>query len=321
MGRIEGYRNFCNKLWNATRYVLLSMDSVQLDANESYALSLPDRWIHALLQQTIQQVNQHLQTYRFDLAAQCLYELTWNEYCDWYVEFSKPVLQATEISATEQRGTRYTLVNVLETLLRLLHPFIPFITEELWQSIASIANKKGETIMLQPYPQAQLEQIDTQAIQEIEWLKQVVLGVRRIRAEMDIAPGKPLPLLCQNGTAQDQQRLQMHHKLLTTLARLESITALSADTIAPESAIALVGEMRVLIPLAGLIDKEAELNRLSREIEKLCKELEKCSTKLNNPNFTARAPAEIVAKEQKRATDMQSSLVQLEQQAARIRQL
>jgi valyl-tRNA synthetase len=138
---------------------------------------------------------------------------------------------------------------------------------------------------------------------------------------MDIAPGKPLPLLCQNGTAQDQQRLQMHHKLLTTLARLESITALSADTIAPESAIALVGEMRVLIPLAGLIDKEAELNRLSREIEKLCKELEKCSTKLNNPNFTARAPAEIVAKEQKRATDMQSSLVQLEQQAARIRQL
>lgn len=317
MGRIEGYRNFCNKLWNATRYVLLSVNAEQL--KETATLPLTALWIHSLLQQTIAQVNQHLQAYRFDLAAQCLYELTWNEYCDWYVEFSKPVLQTSDVA--EQVGTRQTLVNVLETLLRLLHPFIPFITEELWQQVAPLAGKNGETIMLQAYPQAQLEQVDTQAIQEIEWVKQVILGIRRIRAEIDIAPGKLLPVLCQNGSALDQQRLQTHSKLLMTLARLDVITVLPAEVHVPESAIALVGEMRILIPLTGLIDKDAELKRLSREIDKLAKELEKCTSKLHNPNFVSRAPAEVVAKEQERANDTKTSLQQLQAQAERIRVL
>ncbi len=309
LGRIEGYRNFCNKLWNASRYVLMSTENRDLTKGE---LSLTDRWIISRLQQLEAQIHQHLNTYRFDLAAHALYEFTWNEYCDWYLEFSKPVLQNGTEAA--QRGTRRTLVGVLEALLRLLHPFMPFITEELWQRVA----ESGDTIMLQPYPQAQAEKIELETEQEIEWVKQFILGVRRIRAEMDIAPSKPLPVLLQNGSSDDQQKWQTHSSIITRLARLESVTWLETEE-APESAIALVGEMQILIPLAGLIDKEAELKRLNKELEKLHKELAKCTAKLDNPKFTERAPAEIVEKERQRVADMSASLQQLEAQAARIR--
>jgi valyl-tRNA synthetase len=212
-------------------------------------------------------------------------------------------------------------VRVLETLLRLLHPFIPFITEELWQRVAPLAGQTGETILYQPYPQPQLDKIEQQAVQEVEWIKQFVLGVRRIRAEMDISPGKLLPVLLQNGTTADQQRVADHQSLLTTLARIDTITWLASEMKAPESAIAFVGDLRLLIPLAGLIDKDAELKRLSKEIDKLRKELEKSTTKLNNPQFMERAPADIVAKEQQRIAEMTASLQQLETQAAKIRQL
>ncbi|OQW93025.1 MAG: valine--tRNA ligase [Beggiatoa sp. IS2] len=314
LGRIEGYRNFCNKLWNATRYVLMVMGETPV-TDENVTLSLTDRWIIAKLQQTEEDVNQHIQTYRFDLASQALYEFTWNEYCDWYVEFSKPVLQA---QTAESTGTRQTLVRVLETLLRLLHPFMPFITEELWQRIAPLANKDGKTIMLQPYPQPQVDKIDAQALQEIEWVKQVILGVRRIRAEMDIAPVKRLPVLLQNGTAKDQQRLADYHSVLTSLARLADITWLEGDAHPPESAIALVGELRILIPLAGLIDKEAELKRLAKEVDKLRKELAKCVAKLENPKFAERAPADVVVKERQRVAEMNTALQQLETQIVKI---
>jgi len=313
LGRIEGYRNFCNKLWNASRYVLMSTQECDLTKGE---LSLTDRWIISRLQQLEAQIHQHLNTYRFDLAAHALYEFTWNEYCDWYLEFSKPVLQ--NASEAAQRGTRRTLVGVLEALLRLLHPFMPFITEELWQRVAPLAGKSGDTIMLEPYPQAQAEKIEVETEQEIEWVKQFILGVRRIRAEMDIAPSKPLPVLLQNGSSDDQQKWQTHSSIITRIARLETVTWLETEE-APESAIALVGEMQILIPLAGLIDKEAELKRLNKELEKLHKELGKCTAKLDNPKFTERAPAEIVEKERQRVADMSASLQQLEAQAARIR--
>jgi valyl-tRNA synthetase len=223
------------------------------------------------------------------------------------------------MSAAAQRGTRQTLVRVLETSLRLLHPIMPFITEELWQKVAPLAGKSGKTIMLQPYPQPESAKIDNQALQEIEWVKQFILGVRRIRAEMDIAPGKALPVLLQNGSAEDQRKLNNCTSLLTRLARLETITWLNAQTTAPESAIALVGELRILIPLAGLIDKDAELKRLQKEMGKLHQELEKCQTKLNNPNFLTRAPQEIIDKEQQRVAEMNASLQQLNAQADRIR--
>jgi len=331
LGRIEGYRNFCNKLWNATRYVMMNTgdrgretgnggqktDSFEIHAEVE--LSLADRWIISVLQQVEAQVNQHLQNYRFDLAAQTLYEFTWNEYCDWYLELSKPAL--LHGSEAAQRGTRQTLVKVLETLLRLLHPIMPFITEELWQKVAPLAGKTGETIMLQPYPQAQTDKIDSYALQEIEWAKKFILGARKIRSEMDISPGKQLTVLVQNGSPEDRERLATHERFLMSLARLESITWLEPEVVAPESAIALVGEMRILIPLAGLIDKQAELQRLGREIEKLRKELEKLNVKLENPKFIARAPVDVVEKDKQRVAEMSASLQQLEVQQVKIQQM
>ena len=319
MGRIDGYRNFCNKLWNATRYVLMNTEGKDTGLNAlPVELSLGDRWILALQQQVSQEINQHIANYRFDLAAQTLYEFTWNEYCDWYLEFSKPVLQNPDSSEAAQRGTRRTLVQVLESLLRLLHPFIPYITEELWQAVAPLAGKQGATIMQQPYPTLQAELVDQDALQEIHWAKQFILGVRRIRSEMDINPSKLLPVLLQNGSDLDQTRLAKHQQVVRSLARIEAITWLNNEDNAPESAIALVGEMRVLIPLAGLIDKDAELKRLSKEIEKIRKDYDKSLAKLQNPQFTDRAPAEVVQKEQQRVAEMQASISQLESQFTKI---
>jgi len=319
MGRIDGYRNFCNKLWNATRYVLMNTEGKDTGLNSlPVELSLGDRWILALQQQVSQEINQHIANYRFDLAAQTLYEFTWNEYCDWYLEFSKPVLQDPHSSEAAQRGTRRTLVQVLESLLRLLHPFIPYITEELWQAVAPLAGKQGATIMQQPYPTLQTELVDQDALQEIQWAKQFILGVRRIRSEMDINPSKLLPVLLQNGSELDQKRLAKHQQVVRSLARIEAITWLNNEDNAPESATALVGEMRVLIPLAGLIDKEAELKRLTKEIEKIRKDYDKSLAKLQNPQFTDRAPAEVVQKEQQRVAEMQASISQLESQFTKI---
>jgi valyl-tRNA synthetase len=317
-GRIEGYRNFCNKLWNASRYVLMSVENQDIQGMAQP--SLADRWILSSLQNTIENVNNHFQNYRFDLAAQALYEFTWNEYCDWYVEFSKAVLNG-DASPEQQRGARQTLVQVLETILRLLHPIMPFITEELWQKTAPLANISGASIMRQPYPQADDGKKDAEAEAEIAWIKDVILGVRRIRAEMDIAPGKPLPVFFSQGSARDAERLAQHRALITTLARLHSLIWLNAEASEPESAMTLVGELRILIPLAGLIDKEAECKRLDKEIDKIRKDLEKISGKLGNPQFIAKAPAEIVAKEKAKIAEMQSALAELDKQREKIASL
>lgn len=319
LNRIEGYRNFCNKLWNATRYVLMNTEGQDTGLNNTdIELSVADRWIISILQQLETEVAEHMQHYRFDLMANALYEFTWNEYCDWYLELSKPVLQSNEFSDAAKRGTRHTLVHVLETLLRLMHPIMPFITEELWQRIAPLTGVSGETISLQRYPTAQADKLDAVAIQEIHWLKQFVLGVRRIRSEMDISPAKAVPILLQNGNETDAERLDAYQTLLTRLARLGDITWLQATDTAPESALSLVGEMQVMIPLAGLIDKEAELKRLNKELDKLRKELEKCSSKLTNENFIARAPEAIVATERQRVAEMTASVQQLEAQVVKI---
>ncbi len=318
LGRIEGYRNFCNKLWNATRYVLMTTEGKDTGLTTAKVeLSLADKWIISKIQTIEEQVNQHINSYRFDLAANSLYEFTWNEYCDWYLEFSKSVLQNSGEEA--QRGTRRTLVRVLETLLRLLHPIIPFITEELWQKLAPLAGKTGDTISLQAYPEPQTDKIDKKAEQEIEWIKQFVVGVRRIRAEMDINPKKALPVLLQNGNKGDEDKWESHQSLITNLARLEKVTWLKSDENSPESAIALIGDLRILVPLAGLIDKDAELKRLKKEMDKIKKELSKSTNKLNNPKFTARAPKNIVQKEQQRVSEMNATLEELQGQEAKIR--
>lgn len=314
--RVEGYRNFCNKLFNATRYVLMNTEG--LDASNIPATLNPiDRWIISRLQQTETAVALHIGEYRFDLAATALYEFIWNEYCDWYLEMAKPILNG-DASDTEKQATRVTLVGVLEATLRLAHPFMPFITEELWQQVAPLASKSGPTISLQPYPVSDENRIDQQSLDEIEWVKQVVMGVRRIRSEMNINPGKRLPLNIGGATAADTDRLQRHRSLLVFLARLDTISILRDGDDAPESAVALVDQLKLMIPMAGLIDKEAELARLTKETDRLNKEVTRLSGKLGNAGFTDKAPAAVVAAEQKKLDDARASLTQMEQQLQKI---
>ncbi len=323
MGRIEGYRNFCNKIWNATRYVLQNTKGEDTGLGDNAVeLSLTDRWIISRLQQVEGEVARHLEAYRFDLASKELYEFIWNDYCDWYIELSKPVIYSDDASAGQKRGTRRTLIRVLEAWLRLLHPIMPFITEELWQKVAPLAGVSvksgGDTIMLQPYPQPEVDKIDKAAIMELEWVKQFIMGVRQIRSEQDIKPGKPLPVICQNGSNSDQQRIEDNHGLLVSLAKLESISWLDDNEQAPESATSLVGDMSLLIPLAGLIDKDAELQRLNKKIQKHQQDIQRLEGKLNNEKFVANAPDEVVNREKAKLADAQSALASLQAQAARI---
>jgi len=314
--RVEGYRNFCNKLFNATRYVLMNTEGMNADDVPATRNTI-DNWIISRLQQTKETVTRHIAEYRFDLASTALYEFIWNEYCDWYLEMAKPIL-TSDTSDTEKQATRVTLVQVLEATLRLAHPIMPYITEELWQQVAPLAGKTGPTISLQPWPTADASRIDTAALDEIEWVKQSVMGVRRIRSEMNINPGKRLPLFAAQTTAEDKSRLDKHGALLSFLARLENITVLAPDDEQPESATALVDQMQLLIPMAGLIDKDAELARLTKETDRLSKEVTRLSGKLGNAGFTGKAPAEVVAGEQKKLDDAKASLQQLEQQKVRI---
>jgi len=319
LNRIQGYRNFCNKLWNAARYVLMNTAGHDTGAHGGeIELSLPDRWIRSRLQIVSRQVAQGLDSYRLDLAAQAIYEFTWNEYCDWYLELSKPLLNDAHSTPAIQRATRQTLVQVLDAILRLTHPLIPFITEEIWQRIAPLAGSTGKTIMLQPYPRANVATIDHESVVEMEWVMTFILGVRKIRSSMNIAPGKPLPVLLQHGSSDDQQRLEANRAYLISLARLQSITWLPADTEAPESATALVGDMKLLIPMAGLIDKTAELARLGKEIDKLVGLLERGEKKLANPAYVEKAPSHIVAREQQRVGEMRATLKKLREQQQRI---
>jgi len=319
-GRIEGYRNFCNKLWNASRYVLMNTQGQDTGLDGSgLLLSVADRWILSRLQETSKQVADAIDSYRFDHAAQAIYEFTWNEYCDWYLELCKPVLNSETTSDAARRGTRHTLVQVLESLLRIPHPIMPFITEEIWQQVAPLAGVEGETIMLQPYPEMDTERTDEQAVAEMDWVMQFILGIRKIKGEMNISPGKPIPVLLNNANQQDQAWLASNRHYLDFLARTESISVLTVKDEAPESATALVGSMEVLIPLADLIDKEAELSRLQKEMSKLEAEIERADKKLSNPGFVDKAPAPVVQKERDKLEDNRSALQRLGQQADKIR--
>ena len=318
LNRIEGYRNFCNKLWNAARYVLMNTEGQDCGQQGSdIELSSADRWIISLLQQTEQQVIDNFANYRLDLAAQAIYAFIWDEYCDWYLELSKPVLNNDSAPEAAQRGTRQTLVRVLESVLRLAHPLIPFISEEIWQRVAPLAGARGETIMHCAYPDPVDSAINQGAVDEMGWVKEFVLGVRKIRSGMNIDPRKPLPVLLQNGSATDQQRLEHNRHYVTSLARVESIEWLGEQE-GPESATALIGEMRLLIPMAGLIDKEAELARLEKELGRKRADLERTGKKLDNPDFVGKAPPAVVEKEKARAEDMKTAIKQLEGQLEKI---
>ena len=322
LARVEGYRNFCNKLWNAARYVLMNTEDKDCGQhNNNFSLSIADKWIISGLQETKASVADAITQYRFDLASQAIYEFTWNEYCDWYLELAKPVLMDPNSSEESLRGTRHTLVNVLEEILRIAHPIMPFITEEIWQRTASLTNHSGETIMLQAYPKPDDAKIDLLATEDMIWIKTFILGLRKIRGEMNIKPGKLIPVMLQNGSAQDQTRLNTYQIYIETLGKSESITWLNADESAPESATALVGEMKVLIPLADLIDKDAEIARLSKDIDKMEQERKRLDAKLSNKQFVDRAPEAVVQKERDRLAEIASALENLQVQLQKIQSM
>ena len=318
MGRVEGYRNFCNKIWNASRFVLMNTETEDTgrDGGE-IVLSLADKWIWAQFQQTLVEFEKALADYRFDIAAQTVYEFTWNQFCDWYLELTKPVLNNDESSDAEKRGTRHTLINVLESLLRLLHPLMPFITETIWERVAPLSAldfNAGDSIMVQPFPAVDAAKQDEQVLADIEWVKRFIVGIRNIRGEMDIAPSKPLPALLRNVSSEDERRLGISRTFIDRLARLESITVLKEGEEAPASAAAVVGEMEILIPMAGLIDKEAELARIAKAMGKLEQDVARFKGKLSNEKFVSNAPEAVIEKEKAKLADSESQLAKLKAQ-------
>ncbi|CFR19151.1 valine--tRNA ligase [Yersinia kristensenii] len=315
MKRLEGYRNFCNKLWNASRFVLMNTEGQDCGQNGGeMVLSLADRWILAEFNQTIKAYREAMDTYRFDLAAGILYEFTWNQFCDWYLELTKPVMNSG--SEAELRGTRHTLIEVLEALLRLAHPIIPYITETIWQRVKTLKGITADTIMLQPFPEYDASQVDEKALSDLEWIKQTIIAVRNIRAEMNIAPGKPLEVMLRGASAEAQRRVLENQSFIQSLARLSSLTLLADGDKGPVSVTKLVEGAEVLIPMAGLIDKATELDRLAKEVAKLEAEIERIEGKLSNEGFVARAPEAVVAKERERmAACAEAKQKLIEQQA------
>ena len=322
MGRVEGYRNFCNKIWNAANFVFENTEDRDTGINdEPVELSSVDRWIISSLQRTEAEVTRQLEAFRFDLAAQALYEFIWDEYCAWYLELVKPVLWDETASVERQRGTRRTLVRVLETALRLAHPFMPFITEEIWQRVAPLAGKSGPTLMLQSWPEFNPERIDEAAEGDIEWVKAFMLGIRQIRGEMNISMAKRIDVVLGDASESDQRRLADNEPLLKKLAKLESVRVLNQGEEPPLSATALVGDMQVLVPMAGLIDKDAELARLDKEIGRLDGEVKRVGGKLGNAGFVDKAPAEVIDKERAKLAEAEQAKARLIEQRERIASL
>jgi valyl-tRNA synthetase len=320
VGRIEGFRNFCNKLWNASNYVLMNTEGHDCgqDNSSDYELSLADRWIVSRLQQAEKAIVEAMDSFRLDLASQALYDFVWKDYCDWYIELSKPVLWDDNASAALKQGTRRTLIRVLETILRLAHPLMPFITEEIWQRVKSLAGREGDTIMLAPYPQPDESKIDQQAMRDVDWIKRVVVGIRTIRGEMNIAPSVQLPVYFSNGDDHDQRCLNDNAQFLKKLANLDTVQWLQPGEEPPVSATTLVGDLEIHVPMAGLIDKEAELARLNKEMDKLQKDLDKTEAKLSNPNFVDKAPADVVQKDKDRLAELRTAYQKVQEQKDKI---
>jgi valyl-tRNA synthetase len=299
MARVEGYHHFCNKLWNATRFVLQNTEEHIQDLDDgAFQYGLSEKWILSQLQHTIQDARAHLENYRFDLLAQCLYDFVWYNYCDWYLELAKTTLYDPHALAASKRGTRKTLLQVLDQILKLLHPIIPFITEEIWKKTSKLTGDSSECLMWSEYPLFQAEEVDTLSEKEMNWLQNIIQSIRTIRSEMGVNPGKRIPLLIKVPEHAHFSELEKHQHLLIALAKIQSIQVLNHQQNAPMSASSIVDEWEFFIPMSGLIDRDAELARLQKEITKIEKEIETCEKKLALPAFTDKAPPEVVQKEQ-----------------------
>ena len=316
LNRIEGYRNFCNKIWNATRFVLSNTE--EFDPTIEPELSPTDRWIASKFSRVIEACELALATYRFDMFANAIYEFAWHEYCDWYVELAKPRLWDESLSPAEKAGTQRTLLEILEGLLRLSHPVIPFITETIWQNVIPRISGEHATIMNQAYPSKSDFLRDEDAETQVEWLKGVITGIRNIRGEANIKPNQTVDLVFQGGGAGDRALSEANTALLKRLANVGEMSWLEADEEAPPNALSLVGDLRVMVPLAGLIDVEAERARIDKEIEKAEGDLKRVSGKLSNENFTAKAPEDVVAKEREKEAALSSRIDALKDQREKL---
>jgi len=323
LGRTEGYRNFCNKIWNAARYVFMNTEGEAIirDTGNAGQLSVVDRWIISRLQKTIKDVHQAMADYRFDLASQAIHSFFWDEYCGWYLELSKPLLWDENSNPEQAQSTRHTLLLTLEQSLRLLHPFMPFISEEIWQKAAPMLKIKGPSIMLQPYPQPDAAAIDLSAEDEVDWIKGIIVAIRNIRGEMDISPAKTITVHLRKGTGKDKELLHNNMPHLVKLAKLDSIQWLDNAEEAPVSATQLYKDLEILVPLAGLIDVAAEQFRLEKEIGKIQSGLSALDKKLVNEKFVANAPSAIVEKERAKQTALKNALSSLEHKLQILSQL
>lgn len=319
LGRMEGFRNFCNKLWNAARYVLMNTEG--FDPAAPSHRSEADEWILSRLQTTITETTNSIEQYRFDHAAQTLYDFVWNEYCDWYLELSKPVLWDDPSSNELRQGTLRTLLEVLETILRLMHPLMPFITEEIWQNVAPRLGINGDSIMLAQWPEADHELINGDAEAEMEWLKSIIVAVRTIRSESNIPPGDELGLILGNTVADDSARVTRHKQALAKLAKVASITIAKSGEEQPPTLSALAGTIEVMVPMAGVIDVDKELARLDKELDRLTAERGRLAGKLSNDNFVARAPADVVDKERAKLADIETSISSITTQKSKMGEL
>ncbi|MBA2648758.1 MAG: valine--tRNA ligase [Legionella sp.] len=320
LGRVEGYRNFCNKLWNAARYVLLNTDEEAIDFGDgAFQYTPADLWILSILQNTIAKVRYYFECYRFDLLASTLYEFVWHEYCDWYLELSKPVLQDEFALAAVKRGTRRTLIHVLDQILKLLHPIMPFITEEIWQR--TTLGEDSNSIMLSAFPEVDKEFINESIEEELGWLKTIIQALRTLRSEMSISPAKSIPLLIRHASPNIQERIEKHQRILMVLSKVSRIQYLTSEEDLPLSATAVVGDIELMVPMADLIDKKAELSRLAKEVLKLDTAIRLAESKLNNPKFTDKAPSDIISKEQEKLHQAQQAKDKLLQHKSSIESL
>ena len=328
--RIEGNRNFCNKIWNATRFVLMNCvdkegNALNVDKTANTALwELPEQWIMSRLNSTVKAIHEHMSQYRFDLVSQDIYEFIWNEYCDWYVELAKSSLNDESVSAERKAQIRYVLLNCLEVAMRFTHPIMPYITESIWQTIAPIIDKKAtDSIMTAAFPTADDSLISLQTEHDMTWLQALIGAIRNIRGEMKLGNAVRLPVLLDNISDEETARLSRIENQFKSLAKVDTLTIVNAgdgsDKELPLSSSSMVGQLKVLVPMKGLIDPTAELNRLAKAQEKLIKQAESLRSKLSNESFVSKAPANVVESEKAKLAEMDSQLAEMNKQIEQLK--